>query len=281
MTYTPSLETEKIMTWCLRKIQSIPYRVTLRWIFYQAFQHIGLTKDDYARFKGLTSRVRKNFWGGWKPDTLVDDQRNIFYKGGGPETVLDWYKQIRDLDCTLDKRYTQNKIIIICFEAAAMHSQFEYYTKDYYVTLVPFRGDASIEFKWRIAKWIEQLIKKYQKPVKILYFGDLDQKGEEIPENALRDIRKWCLYKFEYAHIGLKKEHVTRWNLPENPEKHGYQWEALDDDAARELIQGALDKEIDLGAIGIIKEEETEAETGWKKFMDAALKNIDKKEDEK
>jgi hypothetical protein len=275
MTYEPTPRVAEIMAWCLQKIKSVPYRVTLRWIFYQAYQFFGLTKDDYHNFKSWTSRVRKNFWNGWSPDTLVDDQREILYRGGGYSGIKEWIEALKEEHCILDKRRNQKKIIIICFEAAAMQSQFEHYTEGYYVSLIPFRGDTSIEHKWRIAKWIEKLHGSYNKPIKILYFGDLDKKGLEIPENALNDIRKWCSVPFEFEYIGLKQEHVERWNLPENPEKHGYQWEALDDDAARELIQTAIQKEIDLEAIREIEEEEKDVEEEWKSLVDRMIKTLE------
>lgn len=266
--YNPQLKVSKMLNWCLEKVKSVPYNVTMRWVFYQAVQEKGLTKSDYGNFKKWTSRARKSFWGGWKPNTLVDDTREISFRGGGYDSANEWIEAFKDKECLLDKRWTQNKIIIVCFEAQAMKSQFEHYTEDYYVSLVPFKGDASIEYKWRIAKAIEDFSRIYEKPIKILYFGDLDPKGEEIPENALRDIRAWSSVPFEYERIGLNEEHVEKWNLPENPDKFEYQWEALNDQAAKELIQGAIMKEIDLGALGDVIEQEAKATARWVEILD-------------
>ena len=48
---------------------------------------------------------------------------------------------------------------------------------------------------------------------------------------------------------------MEKWKIPENPEKPGeYQWEALDDDAARKIILSALDEYIDLDSIRKVEE---------------------------
>ncbi len=266
--YKPSLKVSSILTWCLEKINEVPYKVSLRWVFYRAVQEQGLLKDDYGNFKKWTSRARKNFWGGWAPDTLNDDTRKIDQRGGGYTDGRAWMESFKNELCVLDKRFTQDKIVILCFEAEAMSSQFDHYASKYHVSMVPFKGDATIEPKWRLAKWIEYLYQKYKKPIKILYFGDLDKKGLEIPESAMRDIRAWCDVNFEYERVGLNQDHVIKWGIPENPEKPGYQWEALDDQAARELIEGALDLDVDLEAISKIDALESQAEEKWSELIE-------------
>lgn len=275
--YKPQPRIAEIMNWSLERIKNVPYEVTLRWIFYQAYQAskskivpwvLEGGKSEYKNFIHWTSRVRKEFWNGWTPHTLVDDGRKMQMYGGGYSTPQEWFESFKLETCLLDKRITQEEIILVCFEADAMRRQFEYETDIYHVPLIPFRGDASIEYKWRIAKQIENMSNAYNKAVRVLYFGDLDPKGEEIPENALRDIRKWCNIDFEYNHIGLKQEHIERWNLPENPEKHGYQWEALDDSMAHELICNALDKYVDLDEIMKVLKRETEATDIWHRAIE-------------
>jgi len=266
MVYRPQKNAAEILTWCLEQVKSVPYRVTLRWAFYRAMQSRGLIKEDYrTRFKPWVTRARKNFWNGWAPDTLVDDTRVIVKRGFGYETPRDWIDGLRNEECVLDKRLAQPKIIIVCFEAMAMFSQFDHYTKDFFVTLVPFKGDHTIEPKWNLAKYIEYLHEHYGKPVKILYFGDLDLKGKQIPKSAENDIRRWCKVDFEWVRVGLNEEHTKRWTLPDNPKKPGeYQWEALDDEAARELIQGSLERETDRNAIVGVLQREKETTELWR-----------------
>ena len=269
MSYKPSPKVAEVLAWSLDKIKSAPYRVTLRWIFYRLIQELGLSKRDYCSFKKWTSRARKSFWNGWRPDTLVDDTREIHLHGGGYPSPEDWLDSFRDEKCVLDKRLSQPNIVLVLFEAEAMYSQFAHYTGPYHVSLVPFRGDYSIEKKWELAKTMESLHRAYRRPVKIIYFGDLDPKGLQIPDSALKDIRAWCSVPFSFERIGLLEEHVRRWSLPDNPERPGqYQWEALSDEAARELILGALDKMVDLDAIGRVVEAEVEATERWRAALE-------------
>jgi hypothetical protein len=135
----------------------------------------------------------------------------------------------------LDKWYSQDYYVELWFEAKAMRGQFEYYTN--HITLRPFGGDASIYFKWKIAEELTEAAEKYNKPIVILYFGDLDPKGMQIPESAVKDIREWASVDFEFIRCGLNPGDEIRFNIPENPDKPGtYQWEALSDEAAQSLI---------------------------------------------
>ncbi|MDZ4241726.1 MAG: hypothetical protein U1D99_02775, partial [Candidatus Omnitrophota bacterium] len=86
----------------------------------------------------------------------------------------------------LDKWRLQNYYVELWFEAKAMRAQFEHYTD--YITLRPFGGDPSIHFKWQIAGELAEADESYMKPIVILYFGDMDPKGFQIPISAVKDI---------------------------------------------------------------------------------------------
>lgn len=270
-TYRPHKHAREILTWTLERIKAVPYPVTARWVFYRIVQEKGFTKSSYGTFLQWTSRARKRFWNGWRPDTLIDDTRKAHLRGFGYEDANAWMESFKKKQCMLDKYLTQNYIVEIWFEAQAMYSQFDYYTGDYYVTLRPFKGDASIHFKWKIAKHLESLA-AYEKPIVILYFGDYDEKGLKIPESAIRDIKAWCRVPFQFVRCGINKEHITRFDLIENPEKPGtYQWEALGEDAAKELILGNLEKFWSLSDIEKVQEREAEADEEWTEIVNEAL----------
>ncbi len=79
-------------------------------------------------------------------------------------------------------------------------------------------------------------------PVVLVSFGDYDYKGTQIATAALKDIRAWSSEEFDFIHGGLNTDQVDRYDMPENPEKPGeYQWEALTDDQASEIIEATLD----------------------------------------
>jgi len=241
-TYRPQKRNKAILARAWEIIGEVPYPVSARWLFYRMLQEGSYTdkkayKDGFLR---TLSKARKRFYGGWRPDTLADDTRRAVWRGAGYAGPGEWLKALRDSShCTLSKWASQDYYVELWFEANAMRPQFEHYTS--HVPLRPFGGDPSIPFKWEIAKHLEWVAEALAKPIVILYFGDLDEKGKTIPTTAEQDIRSWADVDFRFIRCGLNSGHEIEFSLVENPEKPGtYQWEALDDNGARELFQRSL-----------------------------------------
>ncbi len=243
----------------LEHINSVSYRVSLRWVFYRVWQE-GLLQDCWKKglkmdiktkklfpfeendaqyktrcnrnFIAATAAARHKLYGGWKRDSVIDDTRNIIWKGIGDFDKFDW---ISNLSCNIDKFQNQDHVVLIMFEAQAMISQFEYLTK--HIPLVPSSGEFTIDYKNSIALAIEELSQRYNKPVVVLYFGDCDEKGRKIRESALKYIREWCSVEFEDFYCGLTDEQAKAFYLESNPDKpNNYQWESLSDEQAKEII---------------------------------------------
>jgi len=262
--YTPSSRVEEILNYAMERIAPLNYAPSGRWVFYQVYQAFGLAKEDAKKMDKWTSRARKSFWNGWRPDTLSDSVRRASIDGTGDDGLKEAIEDLRDPVFIMDKIRSQENYVEIWFEAAAMVGQFTDVTNGWYITLVPFRGDASVPFKYEIAKRLERRANKYGKPVVVLYYGDYDPKGLEIPENALKDIRAWCRHEFEFVRCGINKDQVADLQIPENPLKPGtYQWEAMDDAQARKMILDSLGKYWSLDKINEVVEDETSLEITW------------------
>ena len=218
-------------------------------MFYRLLQESCFRdKDAYkSKFLPLLSKARKTFYKQWTPETLADDTRIAVIRGDGWTSETSFLRDVGLASCVLDKWQDQDYYIEIWFEAKAMAGQFKHYTE--YITLRPFGGDCSISFKWQIAKELEEKHIQYGKPAVVLYFGDLDKKGLQIPESAVKDIRQWADIDFEFIRCGLNPGDESTYNIPENPDKPGtYQWEALSDTAAKELIETWTGKYISQGS---------------------------------
>lgn len=271
--YTPNKEGQEILAAAWGFIQAVPYKVTTRWLFYQLLQAgYYRKKDDYKnKCVPLLSRARHNNYMGWRPNALVDDRREAIKRTGGNETVSEWVKYFSEggFTCDLDHFYLQDTYLEIWFEAEAMSRQFEYYTDG--ITLRAFSGMPSISYKWEIAKDLEYLSERYDKPVIILYFGDYDTAGMTIPETSINDIKGWCKIGFDVVRCGLNKGDEERYNIPEQIDKPGaYQWEALSDPTAKELITTSVKRYLDLSIIDMRRRE------GWKaaKLLDKYLEGF-------
>jgi len=62
----PTPETQRILLAAYKHIESVPYKVSLRWVFYRLYQG-GIYKDkrDYDAFGMIASRARHDFYNGW------------------------------------------------------------------------------------------------------------------------------------------------------------------------------------------------------------------------
>lgn len=262
-TYNPRGENARTLERAFEIVNSVPYQVSARWLFYRLLQEgYYSTKQEYGnKFLKAVSAARHAFFNGWRPDTLADETRESIPGGDGWETPRAWLEAVADAKCNLDKWQSQPVYLECWYEARAMTDQFRHYTK--YVTLRPMGGQPSIPYKWQAAKEIERAARSYDKPVVILYFGDLDPAGETISEVIERDISEWCRVPFEFVRCGLTEEQVQRYNVPENIDHPGaYQWEALTDEGASDIITGNLNQYLRHDAITEIEAQEKKV-TVW------------------
>jgi hypothetical protein len=243
-------------------VESVPYAVSLRWVFYRLLQDgIYSKKGDWGRWKALASNFRHN--GIWPPDFLEDSTREVVRRGihrpYSKQEIIEGFLSVPVLTAYLtDSHFTrQGSYVEIWFEARAMLGQFEQHTKG--VVLRPFGGDYTIGPKYQAAKELMQNASRFGKPAKVLYFGDCDEKGRKIFKAATtgpRGLMKWCDIDVEWVWCGLTKEQAEEFDIPENPEKPGqYQWEALTDEAAREIISRGVQEHLDLSLIATMEQE--------------------------
>jgi len=238
-------ETRKWLDEAWEAVKSVDYQVSLRWVFYRLLQKgYFKSKRDYKdKFSKIMSSVRHGEYENWRPDTLADETRTAIYQGFGALTEDDVsYTAFRPLDKFKD----QKNIVMVAYEANAMSAQFKKYVE--HQPLFPCGGQPSIPYKYEIAKAYENACERYEdaKNLILLYFGDRDKAGEKIRDVVFEHVGKWCGYDIEMISCGLTSEQAKTMNLPENPEKpETYQWEALNDEQARNIILAYLYKYVD------------------------------------
>lgn len=260
--YSPRRATAQILDRAYSLVQSVPYQVSARWLFYRLLQEgYYSSKDDYSnKFLKAVSAARHAFYKNWRPDTLADETREADVRGGGFEDMSEWLRfYSRRIGISFDKWQTQENYVELWFEARAMADQFRHYTEN--ITLVPMGGQPSIPHKYEAAQRIDRAARKYDLPVYILYFGDLDPAGSLIAEVVERDVRTWSETDFEFVHCGLTQEQVDEYNVPENIEHPGaYQWEALSDEGARDIITENVSLYVNTDLFTEVEEREDRAE---------------------
>ncbi len=301
MPYYPSDRVGSILSEALSEVRAVPYAVTARWVFYRLLQAGTLNqKGDYKKLLSYLSRARKEWYGGWTPDTLTDDTREAVVRGGGFDSPQDWADAIARQECSLDRWKTQETYVEVWFEAAAMTAQFQFYVNEN-IPLLAFHGDISIPAKWDAAVRLVRRWREMRKPIHIMYYGDLDPKGLQIPESAHTDVRQMMVdalfqggsllnsaernqeYRdmhrdFTFERVGLTDQQVDDYGVPENPERPGtYQWEGLDDDAAQEMI-GLANEVVDEVSFTEVQDREDSVTQRFRAFMSRL--EIDEDDDE-
>lgn len=265
--YRPHAKSREVLDTAMRHIKSVNYRVSVRWVFYRLLQDgIYSSKDDYNKLIHCTREARKNFWREWRPWTLADESRGMarglinlgedhpdqdvghliergIMEGKGD---IAYHKDQAEnyefsLDLCIDPRHYQDYVFVIMYEAKAMTEQFLEFTPND-IPLVPSGGYTSVEYKWRIAERLREWCGHYEKPGLVLYFGDHDKDGHQIFEAARDDILQWCGEPVEFVRCGITLEQARHYQVPENLDKPGcFQWEALTDDQAEEILQSSLE----------------------------------------
>ena len=245
-------------------IRSVPYQVSLRWLFYRLLQDgFFAAKGDYkSRLVPVASRWRHT--GRWPANILTDDTRESAGSAGSGRatagTIVETFFDAARYHLHRSHFYDQERYIEIWFEAQGMQRQFRYFTDD--MVLVPFKGDPSIPYKYEVAGDLARNIRRFGKPATVLYFGDRDDHGEEIFWSAIdgpKGLRKWCAEDFDLVRCGLTAEQAERYDVPENPDKpNDYQWEALTDQAAGVIITEAIGEYIDPELIALANDEANE-----------------------
>lgn len=259
----PDPKSQRILNEALKHVESVPYSVSTRWIFYRLYQEgFYKTKADYENWINLSGKARHSQWGGWYPWTLTDDTRKAIdrvYGMQNKESAIDMIpSEIRDLAyISINHFYSQECYIELWYEARAMTGQFQHYTEN--IDLVPMAGQPSISFKYQLAKRLGDKSSQYNLPVTILYFGDEDLSGHVIQRDIEEDLITWARVNFDLVWCGLTEAQAIHFGVPESVEKKGYQWEALSDEAAGEIISKAIGEYISEDVIEDVKAEVEEA----------------------
>lgn len=270
MAYNPQPETAAMLDRSWKIVETTPYKVTARYVFYQLLGEGWYTPKDSEEkqraykdsFLKALSKARHEGYKLWRPDTLEDDTRQAVIRGQGFDSVEDWLSALSGrLTCSLDLWHDQPHYIELWCEHRGMVSQFNYYTSG--ITIRPMGGQASIYYKYQAAQALDEAAQTYGKRPLVLYFGDLDKGGKTIAATLRRDIGKWCGAYFDFEWCGISQEHVTRYNLPDSPEKPGqFQWEALGDANAGQVITETVSKFVRPDAMEEVRKEAQRA-TVW------------------
>lgn len=240
--------------------------VTLRQLYYRlvaagtipnnlrAYKNVGAALTEWRRARKVPMNA------------LEDRTRGMdrFDKGWRTDDPLNWLKVyleagVREArNYNLARWYGQENRVVVLVEKQALEGPFARVCKKLGVDLAVCRGYPSISFLSEIAGALSKGDRDQARRHNVLlYFGDLDPSGMNIPETVERDLGTGLFRKdFEFHRIALTHEHVEEMSLIPAPVKMGdsrargfvaehgeevYELDAIDPKRLSEIIRDAVD----------------------------------------
>ena len=161
----------------------------------------------------------------------------------------------------LARWFGQDERVVVAVEKQALEGPFTQVCQELGVDLVVARGYPSLSYLSEIADALHPEDKATDGRANvILYFGDHDPSGQNIPEVIERDLRALFGARFTLVRVALNPDQVDEMDLIPAPvkltdsragnfvEEHGenvYELDAIEPDTLQEMIREAVDEHFD------------------------------------
>lgn len=268
-----------------------PGILTIRGLHYQLVSR-GMTNDiqHYKRVVAATGQAR---WDGIISfGAFSDRERSMACNTQSDDTiyedeVMNAKKQIKLWANNYYLNRWENQPIYpeVLIEKKALEGVFYKTCMTNGVALGACKGYPSLTFLHDISFRIKEAEYRGKQPI-ILYFGDYDPSGEDIPR-ALREnlIQLGCNEELEVRRICLNEDQVIDWGLPPAPTKdtdsRSVHWtglgqvelDAVKPEKLMNLLQGAIDEVFDEELYYELKEREKREATMYRTELKEFIEN--------
>lgn len=248
--------------------------LTLRALHYQLVA-IGMT-NTVQHYKRVVNAMIQARWDGLVDFAAFSDHdREVLGETKYEETDLDdaisqGKRQVGLWMKNYYKNKWENQPIYpeVWIEKKALQGVFQRPCTQRGVALAPCKGYPSLTFLYEALQRFQKAVDA-GKEVIILYFGDYDASGEDIPRSIYDNFIKFGL-EVQVKRIALKEEQVIEWKLPPAPTKstdsRAASWDglgqveldAVDMHKLRDLCTDAIDEVFDADLYEELEETETE-----------------------
>ena len=261
-------------------------RLTIRQVYYRLVADYGHenSQRSYKRIVALLGKARLE---GLIPYRAIEDRsRNInLYDSLAWEPMEYLESCLEDVynagrDFALPVWHNQTNKVVVMVEKQALQGIFQRVCSKWGVDLMVCKGHPSLTQQYELTKRLDDMLD--DEDLHILYFGDFDPSGENIPDKLQERLDEDFNVSFEsFTKECLTMEQVQEWNLPPAPakrtdsrtngfvEKFGVSWQveldAIKPDQLTRLINDAISRNYDHD---IGKEREREQEEGRELLRD-------------
>jgi hypothetical protein len=217
---------------------SIP--LTVRQIFYRLVA-AGIIQNTRSSYNSLDKILVKARIKGVVPFNKLEDRSREFLCGDHrfetPEDFMAWRIQaLKDSASEYEVPYWmfQPEYVEVWLEKDALSALFRQVCEKWHVLLAPCRGYPSLTYLFEAA----QRLRKVDRPITILYFGDLDPRGKDIQRYLTETLQNFGV-SANVQRIALTRQQVEAYSLPPAPTKKtdtmARQWIETQGDAVCEL----------------------------------------------
>lgn len=204
-------------------VESYYGNLTLRALHYRLVA-AGMTNDVKHYKKVVNAMIEARWNGDVQFDGFLDHERETLGETDYKETNVNdsaaaAKEQIKIWATSYGKNRWENQPIYpeVFIEKKALQGVFERPCRRWDVALNPCKGYPSLTFLYDAKKRFQQAIDN-GKTAMILYFGDYDCSGEDIPRSISDTLGKMGT-DVEVKRIALLEEQVIKWKLPPAPTK--------------------------------------------------------------
>jgi hypothetical protein len=267
-----------------------PGVLTLRALHYQLVG-IGMT-NDLPHYKKVVNAMIAARWAGTVAfETFSDLDRTMVGETRYEETTLDegidkGKRNIRAWMNHYNKNRWENQpnYIEVFIEKKALQGVFTDVCNKWDVALGACKGYPSLTFLYETANRMKDAYDQGKKCI-ILYFGDYDASGEDIPRSIQENMERLGA-EVEVKRIALLDHQVKAWKLPHAPTKpgdtRGAKWDGIGQvelDAVKpekivSLCNDAIEVLFDSTLYDELKDVEAEERIEYKKALKEYVKHL-------
>ena len=244
--YLSGLDRIEVMAY-IAKIAADEHPVTIRHLFYRATSafpdRILKTDSGYNKINRMVNEMR--FAGGIKWDHIRDSSRSPRFAGGFRD-MSEFLTTHANLYRVNAWEHVPDSVTVWCESESAM-GMIDQMCARKGVDLYPCRGHASNDFVWRSIRYMHGDTDP-NGTAHILYVGDWDKEGREIPEVIERkltdEFRKYVDFEWTFTRLAINEDQIHEFDLPQKPGKHAdltVELEAMPAPTLRGIISDEID----------------------------------------
>lgn len=280
--------------WILDKgipiVESYNGNLTLRALHYRLVA-AGMT-NDLAHYKKVVNAMVDARWDGMVNfESFLDHERETLGSTDYEVTSVDnTVNQAKDAIRSWATAYYKNRwenqpyYPEVFIEKKALQGVFQRPCTRWEVALNPCKGYPSLTFLNDAAQRFREASGAGKKTI-ILYFGDYDCSGEDIPRSIQDNLRRLG-QEVEVKRIALMKHQVVEWKLPPAPTKHtdsrGAKWaglgqvelDAVEPNKIQELCNDAIREIFDQKLYDELQKQEAAERSEFKSILKADFNSL-------